>query len=83
MQLYRIYTQGGVKGCLGSFLPPQLHTYHSGTKFKITGVMVNLINESTADMNDLDFAEDWPQCEYACFYYCVRARCDAEESPAC
>ncbi|GBF87887.1 hypothetical protein Rsub_00599 [Raphidocelis subcapitata] len=31
------------------------------TKFKITGVMVNMVNEATREINDLDFAEDWPQ----------------------
>lgn len=32
------------------------------TKFKVTGVMVNMVNDATKDLNEADFAEDWPQC---------------------
>ncbi|KAI8470157.1 MAG: SGNH hydrolase-type esterase domain-containing protein [Monoraphidium minutum] len=31
------------------------------TKFKVTGVMVNMVSDATRDLNDADFAEDWPQ----------------------
>lgn len=39
------------------------------TKFKVTGVMVNMVSDATKDLNELDFAEDWPQCERS---LCVR-----------